>query len=123
MAIPKTLTVTRYTDDVDGLHRSKLIAAHEGAFVRQLDRNSHWIGTRYMLYVPVDGELDSDGDQQYDRIEMEGVEVAVYDGSIELSGFVHVKADGTPVRFIADDTTGLYRREWWSQRATKVTKT
>lgn len=117
MAIPKNLAVARRTDDVENVDgRYKDVGVHEGAFIRGLDANSHWIGKRYMLYIPVPGERDSDGDQKYDRVEMEGAEVSVFDGSIELAGFVHVKPDGTPVRFAQDDHTGFYRREWWTQR-------
>lgn len=117
MAIPKNLTVTRCIDDLERPADSKVEGKYDGAFIQQATRNpSAWVGDRFTLYIPVLGELDSEGGQKYDRIEMEGATVTVYDEAVHVAGFVHVKPDGSPVRFVQDDHTGVYRREWWTQR-------
>lgn len=52
--------------------------------------------------------------------EMEGCNVSVNDATVEIEGFVHVNPEtGESVRFVQDDPTGFYRREWWTQRRTR----
>lgn len=115
MGIPKNLKVSRRTDSLSENLRHEEVGEYEGAFIRALDRNQHWFGARYMLYIPVPGERDEEGEQKYERIEMEGAEVSVGDGFVYVEGFVQVDAEGNHVRWM-DDHSHRYRREWWTQR-------
>lgn len=119
--IPSHLYVTRRSDDIERADgRYKTLGKYKGAFIRGLDSNPHWIGQRYMLYIPVENEKDSDGEQKYQRIEIEASKVFISDDTIEVAGFVHVNPEtDDPVRFAQDDPTGFYRREWWTQRTTQ----